>query len=180
MSSAKWQQFYLGLNVLAPNRGHAIIWTCDDFTDTCVSPFACDQSGIATLPRLCECTTILWSGRLPSGRLITCKRFEIFSCNQAALNDPVHLFRHTYLSSGVIDTDRGNIHAKGEGQKSRSQRSKQILPQYGQVQTITPVWIHIWLTNYAQSLKQPRKCALLFFKVICEISRSHRQIWEIW
>ena len=47
MSSAKWQQFYLGLNVLAPNRGHAIIWTCDDFTDTCVSPFACDQSGRA-------------------------------------------------------------------------------------------------------------------------------------
>ena len=25
-------------------------------TDACVSPFACDQSGIATLPRLSECT----------------------------------------------------------------------------------------------------------------------------
>ena len=48
------------------------------------------------------------------------------------------------------------------------------------VRTVTPVWIHIWLTNDVQSLKQPRKCALLFFKVICEISRSHRQIWEIW
>ena len=71
-------------------------------------------------------------------------------------------------------------HAKGQGQKSRSQRSKQILPQFGQVRTVTPVWIHIWLTNDAQSLEQPRKCALLFFKVICEISRSHRKIWEIW
>ena len=39
-----------------------------------VSPFACDQSGVTTLPRLSECTTYLWSGRLPSGRLITCKR----------------------------------------------------------------------------------------------------------
>ena len=67
------------------NRQQAIIWACDDFTDTCVSPLACDQSGIATLPRLCECTTYLWSGRLPSGRLITCKRIEIFSCDQAAL-----------------------------------------------------------------------------------------------
>ena len=84
------------------------------------------------------------------------------------------------LSPNPIDTDRGNVHAKGQGQKSRSQRSKQILPQFGQVRTVTPVWIHIWLTNDAQSLKQPRKCALLFFKVICEISRSHKQIWEIW
>ena len=52
-------------------------WTKDGwiyFTDACVSPFACDQSGIATLPRLSECPTYLWSGRLPSGRLITCKR----------------------------------------------------------------------------------------------------------
>ena len=39
-----------------------------------VSPFACDQSGVATLPRPSECTTYLWSGRLPSGRLIACKR----------------------------------------------------------------------------------------------------------
>ena len=41
--------------------------------------------------------------------------------------------------------------AKGLGQKSRSQRSKQILSQFGQVRIVTPVWIHIWLTNDAQS-----------------------------
>ena len=157
--SAKWQQFCIGLNVLTPNRGQAIIWTCEDFTDTCVSLFACDQSGIATLPRLCEYTTHLWSGRLPSGRLITCKRIKIFSHDQAALWMILSVFSsHIPL----IDTDRGNVHAKDQGQKSRSQRSKQILPQFEHVRTVTPVWIHIWQRNDAQSLKWHRKCALLF------------------
>ena len=46
----------------------------DQFTWlTHVRPFPCDQLGITTLPRLSECTTYLRSGRLPSGRLITCK-----------------------------------------------------------------------------------------------------------
>ena len=34
--------------------------------------------------------------------------------------------------------------------------------------------IHIWLPNDAQSLKQPRNVPYCFFKVICEISRSHK------
>ena len=37
----------------------------------------------------------------------------------------------------------------------------------------TPVWIHRWLWNVAQSLKQQRRGALLFSKVIHQISRSH-------
>ena len=37
----------------------------------------------------------------------------------------------------------------------------------------TPVWIHIWQWNHAHSWKQPRRGALLFFKVISQISRSH-------
>ena len=64
--------------------------------------------------------------------------------------------------SGAIDTNRGNVHAKDQGQKSRSQRSKQILPQFEHVHTVTPVWIHIWQPNDAQSLKWHRKCGLLF------------------
>ena len=39
--------------------------------------------------------------------------------------------------------------------------------------TVTPVWIHRWLWNVAQSLKQQRRDALLFSKVIHQISRSH-------
>ena len=39
--------------------------------------------------------------------------------------------------------------------------------------TITPVWIYIWRSNDAQSLMLPRRGALLFFKLICQISRFH-------
>ena len=39
--------------------------------------------------------------------------------------------------------------------------------------TVTPVWIHRWIWNDAQSLKQQRRGAILFFKIICQISRSH-------
>ena len=47
--------------------------------------------------------------------------------------------------------------------------------------TITPVWIHQWLWNDAQSLKWYRRGALMFFKVICQISRSHgTQIHQFW
>ena len=38
------------------------------------------------------------------------------------------------------------------GQRSRSQRSKQILTWIGRFRTLTPVWIHWWLWNDAQSL----------------------------
>ena len=39
--------------------------------------------------------------------------------------------------------------------------------------TVTPVWIHIWRCNDAQNLMLLRRGVLLFFKVICQISRSH-------
>ena len=40
--------------------------------------------------------------------------------------------------------------------------------------SLTPVWIHQWLWNNAQSLKQHRRDILLFFKVIRQFSRSRR------
>ena len=67
-------------------------------------------------------------------------------------------------------------------QISRSHGSKiVILTKIGRFRTVTPVWIHWWLWNDAQSLKQHRRGALLFFKVIRQISRSHgskkHRIW---
>ena len=47
------------------------------------------------------------------------------------------------------------------------------LTQIGRFRTVTPVWIQRWLWNVAQSLKQQRRDALLFSKVIHQISRSH-------
>ena len=59
-------------------------------------------------------------------------------------------------------------------QISRSQGKKKtlILTQIGLFQTVTPVWIHPWFWNDAQSLTQYRRGALLFFEVIHQISRS--------
>ena len=56
-----------------------------------------------------------------------------------------------------------------------------IFTQIGRFRTVTPVWIHHWLRNDAQSLEQHRKGAPLFFKVIRQFSRSrgakNRQCW---
>ena len=60
-------------------------------------------------------------------------------------------------------------------------KTSPILTQIGCFRTVTPVWIHQWLWNVAQSLKQQRRDALLFSKVIHQISRSHstkhRRFW---
>ena len=58
-----------------------------------------------------------------------------------------------------------------------------ILTRLERFRTVTLFWIHRWLLNDAQSLKQYRRGALLFFKVIHQISRSHGsknyRIWPI-
>ena len=55
------------------------------------------------------------------------------------------------------------------------------LTQIRRFRTVTPVLIHQWLQNDAQSLKKHIRGVLLFFKVSCQVSRSHgyknRQIW---
>ena len=43
-----------------------------------------------------------------------------------------------------------------------------IFTKIGRFQTVTPVWIHLWQRNYAQSLKQHRRGVLIPFKVICQ------------
>ena len=54
-------------------------------------------------------------------------------------------------------------------------RDKKIInfDPIGRFRTVTPVWIHWWLWNDAQSLKQHRRAALLYSKVIHQISKSH-------
>ena len=79
-----------------------------------------------------------------------------FSCDQAALRPSVTPFfilcshHHIIMKfSGVITNDQSKF------------------------RTVTPVWIHIWCWNDAHSFMLLRRGALLFFKVICQISRSH-------
>ena len=82
--------------------------------------------------------------------------------------------------SGVITTDQGNVHAKDKGQRSKV-KVTEVTTQLSRFRTVTPVRIHIWWWNDAHSLMLLRRGALLFFKVICQISRSHvsnnRRIW---
>ena len=76
--------------------------------------------------------------------------------------------------------DQGNVHAKGQGQRSKV-KVTEVTTQLSRFRTVTPVWIHIWWWNDTYSLMLFRRGALLFFKVIRQISRSHgaknRQIW---
>ena len=127
-----------------------------------------------------------------------------FSCDQAALQmvfsvclsvrpsvclsvcpsvTPFWLCSHHRIMmkfSRVITSDRSDVHAKGQGQRSKVKVTK-VTTQLYRFRTVTPVWIHVWWWNDAYSLIMLRRGALLFFEVIYQISRSHgsknRQIW---
>ena len=120
----------------------------------------------------------------------------IFSCDQAALQmvfsvrlsvclsvTPFWLCSHHRIImkfSGVITNDQSKVHAKGQGQRSKV-KVTEVTTQLNRFRTVTPVWIHIWWWNDAYSLMLLRRGALLFLKVIRQISRSHgyrnRRIW---
>ena len=91
-------------------------------------------------------------------------------------------FNHRIIMkfSGVITMVRSDVHAKGQGQRSKV-KVTEVNTQLSRFRTLTPVWIHIWQWNNAHSWKHHRRGALLFFKVIRQISRSHgsknRRIW---
>ena len=82
--------------------------------------------------------------------------------------------------SGVITMVRSDVHAKGQGQRSKV-KVTEVNTQLNRFRTLTPVWVHIWQWNHEHSWKQHRRGALLFFKVIRQIARSHgsknRRIW---
>ena len=82
-----------------------------------------------------------------------------------------------------VITNDSDVHAKGQGQRSKV-KVTEVTTQLNRFGTVTPVWIHIWWWNDTYSLMLLRRGALLFFKVICQISRSQgaktRQIWPTW
>ena len=82
--------------------------------------------------------------------------------------------------SGVITRYQGKVHAKGQDQRSKV-KVTEVTTQLNRFRTVTPGWIHIWWWNDTYSLMLLRRGALLFLKVIRQISRSHgskkRKIW---
>ena len=143
-----------------------------------------------------------WSCPPMTSQLDGCPHFFVpfFSCDQAALQmvfsvclsicpsvrlsvTPFWLCSHHRIIlkfSGVITNDQRKVHAKGQGQRSKV-KVTEVTTQLNRFRTVTPVWIHIWWWNDAYSLMLLRRGALLFFKVIRQISRSHgsknRRIW---
>ena len=53
--------------------------------------------------------------------------------------------------SGVITNGRSDVHAKGQGQRSKVRITK-VKTQFSRLQSVTPIWIYIWWWNEAQSL----------------------------
>ena len=143
-----------------------------------------------------------WSFLLRTGIFHTVK--TIFSCDQAALwmvqsvcpsvrpsvclsvclsVTPFWLCYHHRIImkfSGIITKDQGKVRTKGQGQRSKV-KVTEVTTKLNRFRTVTPVWIHIWWWNAAYSLIMLRRGALLFFKIIRQISRSHgsknRRIW---
>ena len=74
--------------------------------------------------------------------------------------------------SEVITNDRSDLHANGQGQRSKV-KVTEVTTQLNRFWTVTTVWIHIWWWNDTYSLILHRRRALLYFKVIRQISRSH-------
>ena len=50
--------------------------------------------------------------------------------------------------SGVITIDRRDVHAKGQGQRSKVKVTEVMTP-FSRFRTVIPVWIHIWWWNDA-------------------------------
>ena len=76
--------------------------------------------------------------------------FRLSVCPSVRLS---HLFDNVPVIlkfSGVITIDRHDVHAKRQGQKSKV-RVTEVLTPFSRFRTITPVWIHMWWWNDAQS-----------------------------
>ena len=106
--------------------------------------------------------------------LLMDKRFPdhsnlIFSCDQAALRTIISVYpsvtpfwqcfwhRIILKISGVITMDRCDVHAKGQGQRSKVKVTEVMTP-LNRFRTVTPVWIHIWRwSDVAQ-----KRCSIVF------------------
>ena len=88
--------------------------------------------------------------------------------------------RPSHLFVWVITNGKSDVNAKGQGHRSKVKVTEVMTP-FSRFRSVTPVWIHMLQWNDAYSLMLLRRGALLFFKVICQISRSHgsknRWIW---
>ena len=119
-----------------------------------------------------------------------CIVWSFFSCDQASLwmvqstclslsvclfvspsvRPSVHLslcYHHRIIKKfpGVNAINRSDVREKGQGQRSKVNVTG-VKTDFSRSQTITPIWIHIWQWDDAQSLMRHKRGALFVFKVI--------------
>ena len=63
--------------------------------------------------------------------------------------------------SGIITIHKSDVHAKGQGQRSKV-KVTEVITQFDHFGTVSPVWIHIWRWNDAQSLMGLERCPIVF------------------
>ena len=114
---------------------------------------------------------------------ISCKYLEhlhcIFSCDQAALRTAISICLSVRLSVclsvipfwqcycnhiimkylEVIGNDRSDVHAKGQGQRSKVKVTEVMTP-FSRFRTVTPIWIRIWWWNDVYRLMLIRRGVL--------------------
>ena len=135
----------------------AILYTCKEISSTLMAIFSlifsCDQATLRILlsfrPSLC-----------PSVRP-SATPFSQCSCHRIIMK-----------FSGIITIDKSDVHAKCQDQRSKV-KVTEVKTQLSRFRTVTPIWIYIWWWNDAKSFMLLGRGALLFFKVICQFSRSH-------
>ena len=117
--------------------------------------FSCNQAAIWLVQSVClsVCPSVS-----PSVRPSVCPSVTPFS--------PCSHHRIIMKFSGVITNDKSDVHATGQGQRSKV-KVTEVNTQLNRFRTVT--WIHIWWWNDAYSLMILRRGALLFFKVIRQI-----------
>ena len=150
-------------NGLAPNRRQAIIRTNIGLVHWHIySSLVMMSEGV--MKTFLAATKQLYKWYFPSVCLSVCLSVTSFwLCSH---------HRIIMKFSGVITNDQSKVHAKGQGQRSKV-KVTEVTTQLNLFRTVTPVWIYIWWWNDAYSLMLLRRGALLFFKVIHQISRSH-------
>ena len=140
-------------------------WVCSK----CVWALKSESSSVDSF---LAATKQLYKWYFPSVCLSLCPSVRLSVCLSVT---PFWLCSHHRIImkfSGVITNDQSKVHAKGQGQRSKV-KVTEVTTQLNRFRTVTPVWIHIWWSNDAYSLMLLRRGALLFFKVIRQISRSH-------
>ena len=120
--------------------------------------FSCDQAALWMVQSVC-----------PSVRPSVCLSVRPSVCHTFLTMFPSsyhhEIFRSYYQWQKWRPCKRSRSEVKGQGHRGHD-------PNF-RFRTVTPVWIHIWWWNDTYSLMLLRRGALLFFKVIRQISRSH-------